>query len=146
MATRRQLQDLALLRLQEAEALFAAGFYDGCAYLCGYVVELALKARICALLGVDEYPDNSLNDRLRRAFRTHDLNELKLLAGMQEEITPKNQPINQELYSNWSVATRWTTARRYEPKATYDGPSAQAMLEAITAKPDGVLECVSRLW
>lgn len=54
MVTRQQLKDLALLRLKEAEALFAAGLFDGCAYLCGYVVELALKARICATLGVNE--------------------------------------------------------------------------------------------
>ena len=88
MATRVQLRELALLRLQEAEALFAANFFDGSAYLCGYVVELALKARICALIGVEDYPDN-FGDRLKRAFRTHDLNELKLLAGMNEEITPE---------------------------------------------------------
>lgn len=46
MATREELQQLARLRLREAEALFAAGLYDGCVYLCGYVVELALKARM----------------------------------------------------------------------------------------------------
>ena len=145
MATRVQLRELALLRLQEAEALFAANFFDGSAYLCGYVVELALKARICALIGVDDYPDN-FGDRLKRAFRTHDLNELKLLAGMNEEITPRNRPINQALYSNWSVASRWTTARRYEPKGTYDSISAREMLEAVRAKPDGVLECISQRW
>jgi HEPN domain-containing protein len=50
MTTRRELQRLACLRLREAEALFGADCYDGCAYLCGYVVELALKAAICATL------------------------------------------------------------------------------------------------
>jgi hypothetical protein len=44
MTTRQQLPDLAYLRLQEAEVLFAADLYDGCVYLCGYVIELALKA------------------------------------------------------------------------------------------------------
>jgi HEPN domain-containing protein len=145
MATRLQLQELALLRLQEAEVLYASGLFEGCAYLCGYVVELALKARVCALIGVDDYPDN-FGGRLERAFRTHDLNELKLLSGMQEEITPRNRPINQALYSNWSVASKWTTARRYEPKGSYDGMSAQEMLEAVRAKPDGVLECISHRW
>lgn len=57
MANRRELQKLACLRLKEAEALYAAGCYDGCAYLCGYVVELALKAAVCATLGIDEYPE-----------------------------------------------------------------------------------------
>ena len=66
MATRKELQQLALLRLQEAEALFAGGFYDGSAYLCGYVVELALKARICATLNIDEYPEEG---ELGKAFK-----------------------------------------------------------------------------
>ena len=80
MATRRELQKLACLRLKEAEALFAAGCYDGCAYLCGYVVELGLKAAICATLGVDEYPE----ERLKKAFSTHNFEDLKLLAGMDQ--------------------------------------------------------------
>ncbi len=42
MATRDQLRELAELRLREAETLFAAELYDGCVYLCGYVVEAAL--------------------------------------------------------------------------------------------------------
>jgi len=56
---------LAALRLCEAEALFAAGLYDGSAYLCGYVVELALKARICRLLDVNKYPDSG---KFRQAY------------------------------------------------------------------------------
>src|SRR5258708_23742141 len=82
MATRRQLQELALLRLQEAETLYTSGLYDGCAYLCGYVVELALKARICATLGVVEYPEKG--SRLRDAMKSHALDDLGLLAGMGE--------------------------------------------------------------
>ncbi|RLC04104.1 MAG: hypothetical protein DRI57_28560 [Deltaproteobacteria bacterium] len=56
MPTRNELKELAKLRLKEAETLFNAGLYDGSAYLCGYVTEFALKARICKLLGIDEYP------------------------------------------------------------------------------------------
>lgn len=79
MATRRELQKLACLRLREAEALFSAGCYDGCAYLCGYVVELALKAAICARLDLDEYPEK----RLEGKFKKHDFEDLKLLAGLE---------------------------------------------------------------
>jgi HEPN domain-containing protein len=56
MPTRNELKELAQLRLKEAETLFQAGLYDGAAYLCGYVIEFALKAKICKLLGVNEYP------------------------------------------------------------------------------------------
>ena len=67
MATRKELQGLVNLRLREADALLAVGLYDGCVYLCGYVVEVALKARICATLGIDDYPEKG--SRLKDAFR-----------------------------------------------------------------------------
>lgn len=141
MATRPQLQALALLKLQEAEALFAAGFYDGCAYLCGYVVELALKARICATLGLDEYPEK-VSRRLKEAFWTHDFDDLKLLAGMERELTTNNTA----LFANWSVASKWNPGWRYEPQGSYDRLAAEEILNAIRAKPDGVLACISSRW
>ncbi|MGB2624020.1 MAG: hypothetical protein WAN25_16880, partial [Candidatus Acidiferrum sp.] len=69
-------------------ALFAAGFFDGCAYLCGYVVELALKARICSTLNIDEYPEKG---RLGDTFKTHGFDELRVLAGMERELAAANK-------------------------------------------------------
>src|SRR5712691_1863988 len=139
MATRRELQKLAYSRLKEAEALFAAGCYDGCAYLCGYVVEMALKARICATLGVQDYPEKG--SRLKDAFRTHDFDDLKLLAGIERAFTA-----NANLLANWSVASKWTPARRYEPEGTYDQGAAREILDSVRSKPDGVLQCISLNW
>ena len=85
MATPQQFKDLALLRLHEAEALFAVGLYDGAKYLAGYAVELALKARICRLLDVDEYPDTGA---LKRVYAVHDLDQLLLLAGLSKVMNP----------------------------------------------------------
>jgi hypothetical protein len=141
MATREQLKALAQLRLQEAEGLFAAGFYDGCAYLCGYVVEFALKARICATLGVSEYPPE-MKAQLRTAFRTHDFNDLRLLAGMDREFSASNPA----LLTNWSVANQWKPERRYEPAGTYDRIAAEQILNAIRTEPDGVLPWISSRW
>ena len=137
MLTRRDLQKLACLRLKEAEALFAAHCYDGCAYLCGYVIELALKAAICATIGVDEYPESNF----RGALRTHDLEDLKLLAGMEKSFA--TDPL---LLSNWSLAVEWKPERRYEPAGTYDEPTAWAILQAVRSYPDGVLACISTRW
>ena len=50
MPTRQELKKLAKIRLLEAKALFDKGLYDGACYLAGYVVALALKARICKVL------------------------------------------------------------------------------------------------
>jgi HEPN domain-containing protein len=139
MATRKQLQQLARLRLREAESLSAAGCYDGCAYLCGYVVEMALKARICATLGLKEYPEKG--SRLKEAFRTHDFDDLKLLAGMEQAFTA-----NPSLLANWSVASKWKPERRYEPEGTYDQVAAREILNAVSASTDGVLACISLHW
>jgi hypothetical protein len=46
--TRTDLQQLADARIAEANALLAAGLWDGAYYLAGYAVECALKACIMA--------------------------------------------------------------------------------------------------
>jgi len=123
----------------EAEALHQAGCYDGCAYLCGYVVELALKAAICSTLGVADYPEKG--SRLRDSFKTHDFDDLKLLAGMDQSFTT-----NPTLLANWSVASKWKPERRYEIKGTYDQTAAKGILDAVRDYPDGVLVCISLRW
>jgi hypothetical protein len=140
MATRRQLQELALLRLQEAEALFSSGLYDGCAYLCGYVIELALKARICATLGVGDYPEKG--SRMREAMKSHVLDDLGLLAGMGHDLTSARPA----LVANWSSLIEWRPEWRYNPKGSYDRISAQKLLDAVRSRPDGVLTCISARW
>ena len=81
--TRKDLQELSRLRLREAQALYKAHFYDGCVYLAGYAVELGLKARICRLLRLEQYP---LAGDIGRAFKVHSLDQLKVLAGLTTEI------------------------------------------------------------
>lgn len=81
--TREDLKKLAKQRLAEAQELYRKGLYDGCAYLCGYVVECALKARICRYLKLKEYPSSGEYGRI---FKTHDFELLKLLAGLEGEI------------------------------------------------------------
>ena len=137
MSTRRELQQLACLRLREAEALFNSGCHDGSAYLCGYFVELALKAAICATLGVADYPD----DRLKGAFKTHDFDDLKLLAGMEQAFTATTGVL-----TNWSIASKWRSRRRYEPEGSYDEAASKEILEAVRSYPDGVLVCISLRW
>lgn len=140
MATRQQLQQLAKLRLSEAERLYAGGLYDGAVYLCGYVVEFALKARICKLLRVKDYPDAG---KILQFFKTHDFDVLKFLAGLSEEITATK---NETLFYNWSIATAWKPEQRYLPKGTSDKKKAQAVLSSIRDDPDGVLTWLSKRW
>lgn len=139
MATYQTLKDLAQLRLREAEALFAAGLYDGCAYLAGYVVELALKARICKLLDVDVYPDSG---NLSRAYAVHDLDQLLLLAGLRKSLDPGNKA----LFNNWSTAAPWKPERRYASPGIVQKHDAEDILNAIRDIGNGVLTWIMTHW
>jgi HEPN domain-containing protein len=139
MATRKQLKDLALLRLREADALFGCGLYDGARYLSGYVIELALKARICRVLDVQEYPDTG---ELRRVYATHDLDQLLKLAGLSRKLSFANEA----LFTNWSIATLWKPERRYDVAGTASRGDVEDILKAIQDKPDGVLTWIRKHW
>lgn len=139
MATYQQLKDLALLRLKEAEALFASDFYDGCAYLAGYSVELALKARICRLLDITDYPSSG---KLAKVFAVHDLDQLLLLAGLRKAVDPSNK----QLFDNWSTAALWTPERRYDAAGNVARQDAEDILNAIRDAPNGVLTWIMTHW
>ena len=139
MPTREELRGLAVTRLREAEALFAVQLYDGCVYLCGYVVELALKARICAVLNLTEYPGP---DTMKRAFLTHDFDDLRLLAGLRNEIALTTGL----LLRNWSLATQWTPESRYLAVGTNDRVRAEQVLEAVRGTPMGIFTWLRQRW
>lgn len=140
MATRQELKELARLRLREAEHLYREQLYDGCVYLCGYVVEFALKARICRVLKMNEYPESG---DLGKIFRTHDFDVLKVLAGLTSEITVT---ANNALFNNWSLATQWNPGYRYLPVGTSNATKAGDVLTSIKDKPNGVLTWISKRW
>src|SRR5713226_5664659 len=110
--TNNDLKQLAKLRLQEAEHLHRKKLYDGCVYLCGYVVEFALKARICKILKLHEYPDKG---EVGRIFKTHDVAGLKLCAGLREKMTMSKYKPH---FDKYSAATAGEREQRYSPMGT----------------------------
>lgn len=137
MPTRNELKTLARLRLKEAECLHQSGFYSGSEYLCGYVVEFALKARICKILNLEEYPADEL-----KISKTRHFDVLKILAGLKKDLNPGT---NKELWDNWSVATKWKPELRYQPPAKDSRESAKAVIESIKGK-NGVLTWLAKRW
>jgi hypothetical protein len=138
--TRNDLQELARLRLREAQTLYKADLFDGCVYLAGYAVELALKARICRLLRVKEYPSKG---DLGKAFKVHNLDHLKVLAGLSNEIEMSR---NKDLFDNWSKAVEWNPEQRYDVPGKYAAGRAKVTLDALTDKPNGVFTWLSKRW
>lgn len=142
MPERSDLQKLSAIRLREAEVLFEAGLYDGCFCLCGYVVELALKACVCKHLGIEDYPEGEPN--LKGLFRTHDFRSLELIAGLRSSISAKRQT-SFTFDANWTVATSWKSEDRYLLNFKTQS-EAHDMLEALRSKPEGVLTWLSQQW
>ncbi len=87
--TRQDFKRIALLRLIEAETLWAKGHYDGSYYLAGYCLEMALKAVICRRMEKDNFFD-ILKSEFVRSFKIHNLAELVILSGLQKKYEDLN--------------------------------------------------------
>lgn len=147
--TRSNLQQLAESRLQEAKCLMKNGLLDGAVYLAGYSLELALKARVCALLDSD-YP---LEDPFR-SFRTHSYETLLRLAGL-EKILDQQKFLDAAFNSNWSTlvgtsgATRtegWSETWRYRSLGSVSDAEANRFISALEDEHSGVLTWLKTLW
>lgn len=106
----KDLKIIAEMRLDDAKALYHADRYDGAVYLCGYVLEIALKARICKLLNLTEYP---CEGKFKQTYATHDFSVLLKLSGLEKEIL-LSKTKTPYLFISWSLVTNWYPEMRYE--------------------------------
>lgn len=136
---RADLQQLAELRLREAQALLVAGLADGAYYLAGYAVECALKACIAKRTREHDFPDKKLVDD----SYTHNLKELFRLAELKSDWDAELS-VNPAQKTNWTVVQSWSEASRYErrrtPQETID------LLNAIEDSTGGVLPWIRLHW
>ena len=139
MPTSRNLRDIGLVRVKEAQCLHREGFHDGCIYVCGYVVEMALKARICRVLRLKEYPSSG---ELARVFKVHDFDILKTLGALADLLTTSGP----ELLTNWSKATSCKPESRYGPPGSSSADDAAEVLRSLTGRPYGLLTWLQRYW
>jgi len=105
--SRTDLQKMAQAKLEDAEALLQAKRYDSAVYICGYAIELALKARICLVLNWNGYPSNNAEVQKYQSFKTHDLKVLLRLSGTEAIMTNKYK-------SEWSAVSTWVPEFRYK--------------------------------
>ncbi len=112
----KDLNTLAEERLEDAKALLAAKRFWGAVYICGYAVELALKAKICKTLDWDNYPENI------KDLKTHKLDVLLLFSGA-EKLISKNYK------GEWSVVQKWDPEKRYST-VPVDLDAATGMIKA----------------
>ena len=118
-----ELDNIARARIEDATALLTAGRFDGATYLCGYAVELALKARICRTLNWTEFPSTGGEFQAYRSFQTHDLDVLLRLSGQDARIKQNHFPL-------WNAVARWTVESRYNAVGVVQQLGAMAMTQA----------------
>lgn len=127
MANRADFQQLATLRLTEAQTLLTHDLPDGAFYLAGYAVECALKAAICRTLGIDDFFESysskphgaKVRDDVVQKFKTHDYGTLLVLSGLYHKLgadllTDKalNDSWSTFQNQNWSEQQRYATASK----------------------------------
>ncbi len=114
-----EIEEIVQARLEDAEVLLESSRFDGSVYLCGYAIELALKARICRTLQWNEYPTS----RKYSTFKTHDLDVLLHLTGLEDKVKLKYM-------TAWSIVTQWNPEARYKPIGNKKEADAKDMLDS----------------
>jgi HEPN domain-containing protein len=123
MIPRSELKRLARTRLKDAEVLSSSKRYDGAIYLCGYAIELALKARICRTLNWPEFPETNAEFRELQTFKTHNLDTLLRLSAIETKIKSKS-------LAEWSIVAAWEPELRYRIAGTATQIKANDMIQA----------------
>jgi hypothetical protein len=123
MLSRTELRKIARARLHDAEVLLYAKQYDGAVYLCGYAVEMALKARICKTLHWAGYPSTRGEFQDFQSFRTHNFDVLLSLSGVE-------QHIKTNFLAEWSAVAGWDPEARYKPIGSATLQSAKVMIDS----------------
>jgi HEPN domain-containing protein len=121
-----ELDKIARARLDDAKALLTASRYDGATYVCGYAVEVALKARICRTLNWPEFPSTSGEFQAYRSLQTHELGVLLRLSGQEPYI-------KQNHFADWNAVAVWNAESRYNAAGTAQQGDAEGMVRAAEA-------------
>src|ERR1700722_19690038 len=122
MLDRRELLEISRARLKDAKVLLKARRYDCAAYLCGYVVECALKARIVATLKWSGFPATKKEFEGFASFKTHNLDAFLRLCACENKIRSK-------YLAEWSGVARWDPETRYMPIGTVTSADPSLMIQ-----------------
>src|SRR2546430_10256033 len=102
--TRRELQQLARMRLRDARVLMQGGNTEGAYYLTGLAVECAVKACIAKNTKRHDFPPNQ---SAIKDIYTHDLSKLIGAAKLQPALDADRRK-NLSFNNKWDVVKDWT--------------------------------------
>lgn len=125
MIATADLKAIARARLRDAKVLAKGNRPDGAVYLCGYAVEMALKARICRTLKWTGFPETAVEFKGLQSVKTHDLEILLRLSGVEGRIKTKHM-------AEWSVVLDWDPEKRYQTIGKFTQQKANDVIQAAT--------------
>ena len=103
----RKFYRVAFQRLEEAEVLFEAGYYNGAVYLAGYAVECMLKALILNSIPKKEHGSTEAEFRGQRAHQYE---------WLRHRYAQANAPgLPSEISQSLAFVSTWETSLRYTP-------------------------------
>lgn len=135
---RKNLQELALLRLLEAKLLIDNNSFDGAYYLCGYGVECALKACIAKNTKKYDFPDKKA---VTESF-THELTKLVKIAGIELDLNEEIKT-NDKFKVNWNVTKDWSENSRYKRNSRSE---ALDLYSAVNDRKNGIMSWIRKRW
>ncbi len=110
--------------LRAAKLLRTGRSYDVAIYLCGYAVEIALKARNCRTLHwTTGFPETTAEFKLKSNLKTHDFEALLEFTGLQDRIKLR-------YFADWAIVNKWKPEQRYSPPGTKTLAEADDMIQA----------------
>ena len=110
MISSQELNKISKARIRDAKILLRNKSYEGSLYVCGYAIELALKAVICSYLHLSGIPHTSEEFSNIAKIKTHNLEELLKL--VPSHVSTK---IKSTYLADWSVVLLWNPEMRYAP-------------------------------
>jgi hypothetical protein len=127
MKTIEEINEVADMRLEEAEVLSAANKLNGSLYLAGYSFELYLKAKIAERLNIPDLFHEQFkganytlglsmekSSEFRKFFMVHEYGKLFLLSGLVKKFD-QDKAQEPELMKSWTCVCdiKWSEALRY---------------------------------
>jgi hypothetical protein len=135
--TRREFQQLARMRLNDARTLMRNGNTEAAYYLTGFAVECALKACIAKNIRRHDFPPNP---NAVRDIYTHDLVKLIGAARLQTALDADRRK-NASFNNKWDVVKDWNVNSRYAVR----GLSARDLYRAVAGR-NGVMQWLRQRW
>ncbi len=130
MITKEELRKKAWIEYQDANALLKQKRWDNAVYICGYAIELLLKARLCIDLKLPGFPESkqeckafSINPH---GLFTHDLETL-----LNQTILATQ--LKHAVLKEWSTCLQWDPELRYQPLGTFNEIMAKEMIRSTRA-------------